>query len=410
VDEKNNARRIPLPTVFSTPIRQDIVQFVHANLSKNSRQPHGVDPKAGMKHSAESWGTGRAVARIPRVSGSGTHRAGQAAFGNMTRKGRMFAPLKTWRRWHRKVNLKQRRHAAAAALAASALLPLVLSRGHRVENIPELPLVVDDKLENYEKTKDAIAFLKRFGAYEDVAKVIKNKRLRAGKGKMRGRRYKLRKGPLVIYSHENVKLVKAFRNVPGIEVCNVNRLNLKQLAPGGQLGRFIIWTASAFKALDHIFGSYRKTGEEKKGYQLNRPLLSNADLARIINSDEVQNALRPVHKNRPFHEVQKKNPLRNRKALRNLNPNATLVKDAAKKANEENRKKRQEALQSNRGISRSLNKEQKAERKNRKAASKTWIRNVLKNLDETYQKDIKREDNIKKDIRGELHHHEEEQD
>ena len=78
-----------------------------------------------MKHSAESWGTGRAVARIPRVSGSGTHRAGQGAFGNMTRKGRMFAPLKTWRRWHRKVNIKQRRHAIASALAASAITPIV---------------------------------------------------------------------------------------------------------------------------------------------------------------------------------------------------------------------------------------------------------------------------------------------
>jgi len=74
-------------------------------LSKNRRQAHGVALKAGMMHSAESWGTGRAVARIPRVSGSGTSRAGQAAFGNMCRSGRMFAPLKTWRRWNRKVNL-----------------------------------------------------------------------------------------------------------------------------------------------------------------------------------------------------------------------------------------------------------------------------------------------------------------
>lgn len=121
-----------------------------------------------MQHSAESWGTGRAVARIPRVSGSGTHRAGQAAFGNMCRKGRMFAPLKVYRRWHRKVNVHQRRHAVAAALAASSLTALVMARGHRVQEVPELPLVVEDKLESYEKTKDAVEFLRRFGAYEDV--------------------------------------------------------------------------------------------------------------------------------------------------------------------------------------------------------------------------------------------------
>ena len=106
---------------------------VFSDLNKNRRQAHGVDPRAGMKHSAESWGTGRAVARIPRISGSGTHRSGQAAFGNSTRKGRMFAPLKIWRRWHRRVNIKQRRQAIASALAASAVVPLVMARGHRIE-------------------------------------------------------------------------------------------------------------------------------------------------------------------------------------------------------------------------------------------------------------------------------------
>eukprot|EP00919_Chromeraceae_sp_WS-2016_P037876 GHVR01090437.1.p1 GENE.GHVR01090437.1~~GHVR01090437.1.p1 ORF type:complete len:100 (-),score=3.97 GHVR01090437.1:866-1165(-) len=98
-----------------------------------------------MKHSAESWGTGRAVARIPRVGGSGTSRSGQAAFGNMCRKGRMFAPLRIWRKWHRRTNLRQKRFAVATAIAASAILPLVEARGHRVNKIPELPLVIDNK-------------------------------------------------------------------------------------------------------------------------------------------------------------------------------------------------------------------------------------------------------------------------
>merc|ERR1719271_1480899 len=103
------------PAVFSAPIRQDIVQFVHTNVAKNARQAYGVKVHngpmgivAGHQHSAHSWGTGRAVSRIPRVSGSGTHRAGQAAFGNMCRGGRIFAPTKTWRKWQRKVNKKQR--------------------------------------------------------------------------------------------------------------------------------------------------------------------------------------------------------------------------------------------------------------------------------------------------------------
>merc|ERR1711939_1196173 len=95
---------LTLPYVFTAPIRTDVVQQVHKSMAKNRRQPYAVSKEAGHQTSAESWGTGRAVARIPRVGGGGTHCSGQAAFGNMCRGGRMFAPTKTWRKWHVKVN------------------------------------------------------------------------------------------------------------------------------------------------------------------------------------------------------------------------------------------------------------------------------------------------------------------
>lgn len=103
---------------------------------------------------------------------------------------------------------------------------MVLARGHRIDNIAKLPYVFDDAIENFEKTKEAVAFLRRIGAYDDVKKVIDTKSIRAGKGKLRGRRYNTRKGPLIIYNNENVKLLRAVRNIPGVEVANVNRLNL----------------------------------------------------------------------------------------------------------------------------------------------------------------------------------------
>merc|ERR1712045_646076 len=81
-----------LPAVFKAPVRPDIVSFIHHEVAKNRRQPYGVNADAGHQTSAESWGTGRAVARIPRVKGGGTHRSGQGAFGNQCRGGRMFAP------------------------------------------------------------------------------------------------------------------------------------------------------------------------------------------------------------------------------------------------------------------------------------------------------------------------------
>lgn len=257
--------QLPMPAVFTAPIRDDIVQFVHSNIAKNRIQAHGVWYKAGMEHSAESWGTGRAVARIPRIGGSGTHRSGQGAFGNQCRKGRMFAPLKIWRRWHRKTNTNQNRHAVAAALAASACAPLVQARGHNITEVPELPLVLDNL--NVEHTKELLKALNNpCHATSDLWRARHNKRKRSGQGKMRNSRFVLRKGPLIVYGDHNENVKRSARNLPGVDVCHVNRLNLLQLAPGGHIGRFVIFTKDAFEALNNVFGTYRQKGIQKGGY------------------------------------------------------------------------------------------------------------------------------------------------
>lgn len=317
---------IPLPAVLVSPIRNDIVQFVHTNLRKNGRQPYAVSPKAGMQTAAESWGTGRAVSRIPRVPGGGTHRAGQGAFGNMCRGGRLFSPTKVYRRWHRKVNKGQRRYAVCSALAATALPALVMSRGHHIDHVPEIPLVVaDSAIDPIKKTKEAVALLKSIKAHEDVYKSKNSRKIRSGKGKARNRRRVQLKGPLVIHSRpKSGKLAKAFRNISGVDLANVRQLDLLQLAPGGHLGRFIIWTESAFKQLDKVFGTWKKDSEQKLGYRLPRAVMHNADLDRIINSDEIQSIIRP--KRRPPFITHRKNPLRNIGAMIKLNPWSMEVK------------------------------------------------------------------------------------
>ncbi|KAI8061629.1 ribosomal protein L4 domain-containing protein [Gongronella butleri] len=325
---KASSATVALPAVLTAPIRPDIVQFVHTNMAKNKRQAYAVSSKAGEQTSAESWGTGRAVARIPRVNGSGTHRAGQAAFGNMCRGGRMFAPNKTWRKWHVPLNVNQKRYATVSALAASALPSLVMARGHRVENVEEVPLVVDDSVEAYQKTKQAVALLKALEAYDDVAKVSNSRKLRAGQGKLRNRRHRQRRGPLVIYNEDN-GVSRAFRNLPGVEVVNVRRLNLLQLAPGGHVGRFVIWTQGAFEQLDAIYGTYDKPSALKNGYVLPDNVISNPDVTRLINSTEIQSVVRPAGaktQKRPF--TQKKNPLRNQGVMNRLNPYAQVLRRA----------------------------------------------------------------------------------
>jgi len=293
-------------------------------MNKNRRQAYAVSTKAGHQTSAESWGTGRAVARIPRVSGGGTHRAGQAAFGNMCRGGRMFAPTKTYRRWHVKVNQNQKRYATASALAASAVPALVMARGHRIEGINEVPLVVEARFAQITKTKEAVALLKAIHAYPDVERVLASKKLRAGVGKLRNRRHRQRRGPLVVY-REDGGVVRAFRNIPGVEVARVDSLNLLQLAPGGHVGRFVIWMADAFAHLDALYA-----GGLKRDYVLPTAVMANPDLARLLGSEEIQSVVRPAGQpraKRPF--TQRKNPLRNMGVMVRLNPYAQTMRRAA---------------------------------------------------------------------------------
>jgi large subunit ribosomal protein L4e len=327
-DGSDSSNTVEMPAVFLAPIRPDIVNFVHTSMNKNKRQAYAVNKDAGHQTSAESWGTGRAVARIPRVSGGGTSRSGQGAFGNMCRGGRMFNPTKTWRKWHRKINVNQRRYAVCSALAASALPSLVMARGHRIDNVAECPCVVDASAEACDKTSKAVKILTELGAMDDVDKCRDSKQVRSGKGKMRNRRYVQRRGPLVV-SAEDSGLSKAMRNIAGVEVCDVSRLNLLQLAPGGHLGRFVIFTEQAFAKLDGLYGG--KNGAlatEKKGYRVPRQMMTNSDLPRIINSDEVQAKVRPAKISDTAVQTKriKKNPLKNLGTMVKLNPYATTIK------------------------------------------------------------------------------------
>ncbi|KAI3989872.1 hypothetical protein MKX01_040842 [Papaver californicum] len=367
---------LPLPDVMKASIRPDIVKFVHANMSKNSRQPYAVSRKSGHQTSAQSWGTGRAVSRIPRVAGGGTHRAGQGAFGNMCRGGRMFAPTRIWRRWHRKINVNQKRYAIVSALAASAVPSIVLARGHTIEGVPELPLVVNDSIEGIEKTSAAIKVLKQLGAYTDAEKVKDSEKIRPGKGKMRNRRYVSKKGPLIVYGTEGTKIAKAFRNIPGVELANVERLNLLKLAPGGHLGRFIIWTKSAFEKLDSIYGLFERSSEKKKGYVLPRSKMVNADLARIINSDEVQSVVRPIKKDSKRAPM-KKNPLKNLNTLLRLNPYAKTARRMALLAEAQRVKAKKEKLEKKRT---NISKEESVAIR---LAGKAWYQTMISDSDYT---------------------------
>merc|ERR1712046_479595 len=110
-------------------------------------------------------------------------------------------------------------------------------------------------------------------------------------------------GPLVVYANDE-GISTSFRNIPGVDVSSVERLNLLQLAPGGHFGRFCVFTESAVKRLGELFGTNKVGSSAKKGYTLPRSLMTNTDIARIINSNEVQSVLEAA-KTTPVAKVDK---------------------------------------------------------------------------------------------------------
>jgi large subunit ribosomal protein L4e len=248
----------------------------------------------------------------------------------------MFAPTKTFRKWTVSVPKKLRRYAICSALAATALPALVMARGHKVDEVPEFPLVVSDGIEGLQKTKEAVALLTKLGAGADVQKVANSTKVRPGKGKWRNRRYINRKGPLIVYKEKN-GVEQAFRNLPGVDTAPISALNILQLAPGGHLGRFIIWSESAIKELDAMYGTdLNKACPKKRNFRLPRSMLTTSDVTRVINSTEIKAAVRP--KRRPVkRSTMSHNPLKNRTIMAKLNPHSVNIRNEAKLAN--NKKK-----------------------------------------------------------------------
>jgi len=244
--------RVKIPRVFRTPIRPDVIKRAVLAIQTHRLQPQGRDVMAGKRTSAESWGARRGVSRVPRVKGSRYPKAGQGAFAPMTVGGRAAHPPKVEKVIRKEINKKERRLAIRSAIAATAIKELVAARGHVVDEVKNFPLVVDDALEELERTRDVREVFKNLGLWPDVERASERK-VRAGKGKMRGRKLKKRKGPLIVVSKDG-GIFKAARNLPGVDVVLVKDLNAELLAPGTHPGRLTVWTKSAFRSLDELFG------------------------------------------------------------------------------------------------------------------------------------------------------------
>jgi large subunit ribosomal protein L4e len=239
-----------LPSVFDTPLRPDVIKRAVLSIQSHRLQHQGRDLMAGKKTTAESRGTGMALARVPREKGGG----GKAAFAPGTVGGRQAHPPKVATRIVKEIPKKEKRLALLSAIAATASKETVAKRGHEVEGVLEIPLIVADTLVELTKTSEVEEALTNLGLITDIYRVRESRSIRAGKGKHRGRKMKQAIGPLIVIAENKGNIVKAAKNIPGIDIVTVKNLNPELLAPGTHPGRLTMWTNGAIEQLEKLYG------------------------------------------------------------------------------------------------------------------------------------------------------------
>ena len=252
--EGKSSGTIELPFQFSEEFRPDVIKRAFYSIQNNNRQPYGTNLFAGLRTSAEFKGRrrdygshqNRGMHRTKRIRMRSGHLTGKARGVPGAVKGRRAHPPMADRIWAQKINDKERRLAIRSAIAATIDSGIVKKRNHQLEG-RAFPIIIEDKFETLKKTKEVFDVLEKLGFTAELERT-KIKKVRAGVGKTRGRRYKKKVGPLIVTA-KKAAIVAAAQNIAGVTIAPVRSLNAELLAPGGEAGRLTIWTKSAIETL-----------------------------------------------------------------------------------------------------------------------------------------------------------------
>lgn len=280
----NKAKMIELPEQFNEEFRPDIIMRSFLAAQSASRQPYGSYIRAGQRYSADiskrrrdfktSYGHG--ISRTPRKSlwRRGTQFGWVGAFSPHTVGGRRAHPPRAYKILEKEINKKEKRKALRSAIAATIVPEIVKQRGHLFN---ELPSIVEKRIEEVAKTKDFKQIMIKLKLQDELERSSASK-VRPGRGKMRGRRYKTKKGPLVVVGGE-CPLLKAANNVPGVDVVTVNNLRIHLVAPGGVPGRLTLFSENAIDKMrnDRLFTDLQKKETKEK-----EPPAEKPKVAKII--------------------------------------------------------------------------------------------------------------------------------
>lgn len=235
--------KLKLPEVFNTPFRPDLIRRAVVSAQANRRQRYGPSKEAGMRHAVSTWGKGRGVARVQRLSQG---RRGAESPNNVG--GRRAHPPRPEHSFEKKINQKEKKLAIASALAATSDLDRVRARGHKFKEGLTVPVIVDDSMEKLERTKDVLSMLDSVGLSPDIERATDGKHIRAGKGKMRGRRFRKPRSILLVAT-EGSPILMGARNLPGVNTIYPKGVNAELLAPGGDPGRLVVFSKKAFETI-----------------------------------------------------------------------------------------------------------------------------------------------------------------
>jgi len=235
------ASQVDVPAVFSTPYRPDIIKKAVLAAAANKRQPYGPSKGAGMRHSVSTWGKGRGVARVQRIAAG---RMATESPNNVS--GRRAHPPVPERNWSLKINQKERALARKSAIAATGCADCVKARGHQFDDNVSFPIVVADAVQDIKTTAEVSDFLQKIGLGYDLDRAKFGRKIRAGRGKMRNRKYRTPVSVLIVVSEREMPIFESASNLPGVQIEETSSISAAILAPGGDAGRLTVYTESAF--------------------------------------------------------------------------------------------------------------------------------------------------------------------
>ncbi|MBU0591597.1 50S ribosomal protein L4 [Candidatus Micrarchaeota archaeon] len=235
-------KQIDLPDVFEFPRREDLVKRAVLSEESKTYQPKGSYKLAGLETSAryrgrkDDFGSGKnkGISHLPHEV------LPKGQLGKVKRvphavKGRRAHPPKTQKKIVELMNSKEYKRALASAISFTADRETVCARVHSDIGV-SIPIVLEDKFEKLEKTKEVVALLNLLNLSGFIKKAKKNNT----------------KSTLFVVS--NGANTKVGANIAGVDIVQVKDLKVCDLAPGTHPGRLTLFSERALPDIVKRFG------------------------------------------------------------------------------------------------------------------------------------------------------------